>query len=59
MMLHIFGCTGGVAMFTRSLAHIGMGIRVNCLCAEVSMRFLFLFLFKVALDVYLKYIFSF
>lgn len=25
----------GVAMFTRSLAHLGMGIRVNALCPEV------------------------
>lgn len=25
---------GGVAMFTRSLAHLGMGIRVNSLCPE-------------------------
>jgi len=24
----------GVAMFTRSLAHLGMGIRVNALCPE-------------------------
>jgi hypothetical protein len=28
----------GVAMFTRSLAHLGMGIRVNALCPEVDAR---------------------
>ncbi|KAG0555309.1 hypothetical protein KC19_12G159500 [Ceratodon purpureus] len=30
----------GVAMFTRSIAHIGMGIRVKTICAEVQRNWL-------------------